>query len=78
MVLTGYLPNGSQYLFIAVNFSLKRLDKVIFKRYRLALKNAQVEAVKILEDESIWISSEGEGSATPFLQEIDLTNLKQE
>ena len=78
MVLTGYLPDRSQYLFIAKNFSLKTLDKVIFNRYRLAFKKAQVEAIKILEDESIWISSEGEGSATPFLQKIDLTNLKQE
>lgn len=78
MVLTGYLPDRSQYLFIADNFSLATIDDVKFKRYQLPLKQAQVEAVKILDDDSIWITSEGEGSATPFLQKIDLNSLTQE
>lgn len=78
MALTGYLPNRSQYLLVADNFSLATIDDIEFKRYRLPLKQAQVEAVKILDNDSIWISSEGEGSAIPFLQKIDLNSLRQE
>lgn len=75
MVLTGYLPDRSQYLLVADNVSLEELSNLEFTRYRLPLKKAQVEAVKILADESIWISSEGEGLAIPFLQKIDLNSL---
>jgi hypothetical protein len=75
MVLTGYLPDRSQYLLVADNVSLEELSNLKFTRYRLPLKKAQVEAVKILADESIWISSEGEGLAIPFLQKIDLNSL---
>ena len=75
MVLTGYLPDRSQYLLVADNVSLEELSSLKFTRYRLPLKKAQVEAVKILADESIWISSEGEGLAIPFLQKIDLNSL---
>lgn len=78
MALTGYLPNRSQYLLVADNFSLATIDDIEFKRYRLPLKQAQVEAVKILDNDSIWISSEGEGSAIPFLQKIDFNSLRQE
>jgi hypothetical protein len=78
MALTGYLPNRSQYLLVADNFSLATIDDIEFKRYRLPLKQAQVEAVKILDNDSIWISSEGEGSTIPFLQKIDLNSLRQE
>ena len=78
MALTGYLPNRSQYLLVADNFSLATIDDIEFKRYRLPLKQAQVEAVKILDNDSIWISSEGEGSDIPFLQKIDLNSLRQE
>lgn len=73
LVLTGYLPDYRQFLFLTENFSLNQLDQQKLKRYQLPLDNAQVEAVKILPDNSIWISSEGEGVNTPFLFKIDST-----
>lgn len=73
LALTGYLPDRRQFLFLADKFSLGQLDQQKLKRYQLPLDNAQVEAVKILPDNSIWISSEGEGANTPFLFKIDST-----
>ena len=73
LALTGYLPDRRQFIFLADNFGLDQLDQQHLKRYQLPLDNAQVEAVKILPDNSIWISSEGEGANIPFLFKIDAT-----
>lgn len=76
LVLTGYLPDYTQYIFIAENFSLDKLDQVNIERYTLAFKNAQVEATKILEDGSVWISSEGEDVNVPFIYQVDFKKLQ--
>lgn len=73
LILTAYLPDRRQLLFLADNFSLDQLDQQKLERYQLPLNDAQVEAVKILPNNSIWISSEGEGANTPFLFKIDST-----
>ncbi len=78
MILTAYLPDRTQYLLVAENVSLSKLADLKFTRYRLPLENAQVEAVKILLDESVWISSEGEGQNIPFIQKIDFNSLIKE
>ncbi|MGB2404291.1 MAG: hypothetical protein ACPIA1_03040 [Flavobacteriaceae bacterium] len=72
LVLTGYLPDYTQYLLVAENFDMNRLDEVVFSRHPLALDNAQVEAVKITDDNRLWISSEGEGFNIPFLLPLEL------
>jgi len=76
LVLTGYLPDYTQYIFKAENFSLDKLDQVNIERYTLAFKNAQVEATKILEDGSVWISSEGEDVNVPFIYQVDFKKLQ--
>jgi len=76
LVLTGYLPDYTQYIFKAENFSLDKLDEVNIERYPLAFENAQVEATKILDDGSVWISSEGEEINVPFIYQVDFEKLQ--
>ena len=75
LILTGYLPDYTQYIFKAENFQLKQLEAVILERYQLPLSPAQIEAVKILEDGSVWITSEGEGHNKPYLYEVNFSDL---
>lgn len=75
VVLTGYDFDYIQYVFVLDNFELNALEEVKISRYQLPLENAQVEAVKILNDGAIWISSEGEGFNIPFLMKLDLNTL---
>lgn len=77
LVLTGYLPDYTQYIFKVENFSLDNLDEIAIERYLLPFENAQVEAAKILDDGSVWISSEGESINVPFLYPIDFEQLKK-
>lgn len=76
LVLTGYLPDYTQYVFKAENFSLDQLEQVNLERYPLAFENAQVEAIKILEDGTVWISSEGEDINVPFIYPLDFNSLQ--
>ena len=70
LVLTGYLPDRSQYLIKAQPFALNALDEVILEKYKLPLEKAQVEAVSIIDSSQVWISSEGEGLNIPFIKKI--------
>lgn len=75
LVLTAYLPDYTQYIFKAENFQLDQLEDLVLERYQLPLKPAQIEAVKILDDGSVWITSEGEGSSLPYLYKVDFNDL---
>lgn len=75
LVLTGYLPDYTQYLLKAKPFALDILDEVVIEKHRLTLENAQVEAVSIIDSTQVWISSEGEGHQIPFLQKLTLDKL---
>lgn len=75
LVLTGYLPDYTQYLLKAKPFGLDILDQVVIEKHQLPLENAQVEGVKIIDSTQVWISSEGEGHHIPFLQKLTLDQL---
>jgi len=77
VILTGYLPDFTQYIFSLENFSTSMPENIDMKRYQLPYDEAQVEAVVIDDKGKIWISSEGETENPPFLKEIDLTTLKE-
>ena len=74
LVLTAYLPDYTQYILKAENFQLDQLEDIVLERYQLPLKPAQIEAVKILDNGSVWITSEGEGSSLPYLYKVDFSN----
>lgn len=76
LVLTGYLPDYTQYLLKAQPFGLDILDEIVIDKHLLSLEHAQVEAVSIIDSTQVWISSEGEGHNIPFLQKINLNELR--
>ncbi len=78
LVLTGYLPDYTQYIFKSENFSPDKHATVQIERYQLPFENAQVEAAKILSDGSVWISSEGEDVNVPFIYQVDFNKLVQQ
>lgn len=77
LVLTGYRPDYSQYLLKANDFELEQIETTEFERFLIPMENAQIEAVKILENQQIWISSESEGYQIPFLSEIKISDLEK-
>jgi len=54
------------------NFDSKNLDKISFIRYNLPIKNAQIEAIKIINASTFWITSEDEGVGYPRLFKIKI------
>ncbi|MGB2502446.1 MAG: hypothetical protein ACPH94_03135 [Flavobacteriaceae bacterium] len=77
LVLTGYRPDGINYLLKAEKFKLEEPVSIEFEYYSLPFDRAQVEAVKIKKNKEVWISSEGEGLSIPFLYRIDFDSLKK-
>lgn len=77
LVLTGYLPDRTQYVFRAENFRLDSLDQTKMERYQLPLPHAQVEAICFHTDGQVWISSEGEGDNQAFIMPINFDEIKK-
>ena len=71
--LVGYdfVEDGSesenQYLYTISNFNTENLDQSIIKKYKIPVGKAQIEAVKIIDESSFWITSEDEGNGFPRL-----------
>ena len=42
------------------------------KKFKLPLDGKQVEAIKIIDQNNFWITSEGEGESFPMLFKIQL------
>jgi hypothetical protein len=72
LALTGYNAQGEQFFYTMTDFSYHHLDKKNFKRYQLPLDRAQIEAVKIIDTNHFWITSEDEGNGYPRLFKLTL------
>ena len=72
IALVGYNTDGDQFLYKINNFDSKNLDKISFIRYNLPIKNAQIEAIKIINASTFWITSEDEGVGYPRLFKIKI------
>ena len=71
--LVGYdfVEDGSesenQYLYTISNFDIDNLSQSRVKKYIIPVGKAQIEAVKIIDDSSFWLTSEDEGAGLPRL-----------
>ena len=71
--LVGYdfIEDGSesenQYLYTISNFDIDNLSQSRVKKYIIPVGKAQIEAVKIIDDSSFWLTSEDEGAGLPRL-----------
>ncbi len=72
LALVGYNSNiNKQYLFIFKNFSTN-LNKNSFQKYIIPITNAQIEAIKIINKDFFWLTSENEGGGYPKLIKLKL------
>ena len=72
MVLTGYSLKGEQFIFKINNFKGNGYKNLKFDRYKIPVENAQIEAIKIINQEEFWVSSESEEQNTPSLFHIKI------
>ena len=72
LVLTSYSSGGYQYLIRIKNFSLQTLKNIEIENYGLDYKDAQIEAVTIINENEFWITSEETDSFEPFLAKIKI------
>ena len=72
LALTGYNYRGEQFFYTAKNFIANGLKKIDLKRFNIRVESAQIEAVKIINANEFWITSESEGNGFPRLFQLHL------
>ena len=72
LALVSYNSNGNQYLLLFKNFELNNLENNNFKKFKIPLEQAQIEAVKIIDEKTFWVTSEDEGIGSPFMYKIEI------
>jgi hypothetical protein len=72
VALVGYVKSGEQFLYTLSNFDLDHLNSVEIKKFKLPLDGKQIEAVKIIDHKTFWITSEDEGNRHPMLYKIQI------
>ena len=72
LALVSYNSKGNQYLLLFENFKLNNLENNTFKKFKIPLEQAQIEAVKIIDEKTFWVTSEDEGAGSPFMYKIQV------
>ena len=72
LALVSYNSKGTQYLLLFENFKLNNLENNTFKKFIIPLEQAQIEAVKIIDEKTFWVTSEDEGIGSPFMYKIEV------
>jgi hypothetical protein len=72
LALVSYNSNGNQYLLLFENFELNNLENNTYKKFKIPLEQAQIEAVKIIDEKTFWVTSEDEGIGNPFMYKIEV------
>ena len=72
LALVSYNSKGEQYLILFENFELNNLENNNFTKYKIPIERAQIEAIKIIDHQTFWITSEDEGVGSPFMYKIQV------
>lgn len=67
VALVGYDFEGNQYFYLIRNFNRASLENSEIEKFKIPVGKAQIEAVKIIDESSFWITSEDEGNGFPRL-----------
>ena len=67
VALVGYDFNWNQYFYKISNFDLSNMGQTVIEKFKIPVGKAQIEAVKIIDESSFWITSEDEGNGFPRL-----------
>jgi hypothetical protein len=70
LALVSYNSKGEQYLILFENFELNNLDNNSFNKFKIPLEEAQIEAIKIIDEKTFWVTSEDEGIGSPFMYKL--------
>ena len=70
LALVSYSSKGSQFLILFEDFNLETLAEKKFRKFKIPLEKAQIEAIKIIDDKTFWITSEDEGIGSPYMYKI--------
>ena len=63
-----------QYMYLIKNFELDNLDESKITKYKIPIGKAQIEAVKIINESTFWLTSEDEGDGLPRLLKFKIYN----
>ncbi len=67
VALVGYDFSGNQFFYKITNFNIDDLNSAEIEKFTIPVGKAQIEAVKIIDESSFWITSEDEGNGLPRL-----------
>ena len=70
LALVSYNSKGSQYLILFEDFSLENLAEKKFRKIKIPIERAQIEAIKIIDNSTFWITSEDEGVGNPYMYKV--------
>ncbi len=72
LALVSYNSNGSQFLILFKDFNLENLAEKKYRKFKIPLDRAQIEAIKIIDHNTFWVTSEDEGTGSPFMYKVGL------
>ena len=72
LVLTSTKDFNEYYVHKIKKFNISRLKNLKVETYKIPIGKTQVEAIKIIDNDNFWISSEAEFMGSPYLYKISL------
>ena len=72
VALVGYNKKGNQFIYKINQFELESIDQLELIRLKLPLDGKQIEAVKIVNENTFFITSEDEGGGHAMLYKIKI------
>ena len=71
LALSAYDFNSDeQYIHVLQNFDLNKINYLEFTKYTLPIRDVQIEAIKIIDNQTFWLTSESERFGYPKLLKI--------
>jgi hypothetical protein len=63
---------GGQLIYTFPNFNSKKLEELQFIKHKIPVDRAQIEAIKIIDQNTFWVTSEAKGKNPPRLFKIKI------
>ena len=49
---------------------MENLAKKTFRKFKIPIERAQIEAIKIIDKTTFWVTSEDEGIGNPYMYKV--------
>ena len=70
LALVSYNSKGNQFLILFEDFNLENLAEKKFTKFKIPIDKAQIEAIKIIDKKTFWVTSEDEGIGNPYMYKV--------